>query len=309
MAVSDLLLETQGLHFCFGKRPILHDIGLQVPPGSIYGFLGPNGAGKSTTMRLLLGLLRPAAGTVQLFGHDLARHQVALLSRVGALIENPSLYGHLTGRENVEATRRLRGLPAHRTTEVLALVGLSNSGGRLVKEYSLGMRQRLGLALALLPDPDLLLLDEPTNGLDPNGIMEMRGLLLRLRQEHGKTILLSSHLISEIEKVATHVGVIQQGRLVFQGSLAALQHRQADQTWLVLDTASADTCRNLLPQLLSGALLTGPGTLRLPFSTPDQVATLAQALVAAGQPIYGLRQEQPSLEDTFLQLTETSTAL
>ncbi|SNC75735.1 ABC-2 type transport system ATP-binding protein [Hymenobacter gelipurpurascens] len=309
MTTTALLLETQGLSFRFGKRPILHDINLQVPVGSIYGFLGPNGAGKSTTMRLLLGLLRPAAGTVQLFGHDLARHRVALLSRVGALIENPSLYDHLTGYENIEATRKLRGLPASRTAEVLELVGLSpDSARRPAKEYSLGMRQRLGLALALLPNPDLLMLDEPTNGLDPNGIMEMRELLRRL-QSQGKTILLSSHLISEIEKVATHVGVIQLGKLVFQGSLPDLQRLQSGRAQLVLETESADTCRNLLPQLLSEATVTGLGTLRIPFHSREQVAALAEALVAAGQPIYGLRPEQPSLEDTFLHLTETNAAI
>jgi ABC-type multidrug transport system ATPase subunit len=305
---SPLLLRTHSLSFNFGARPILHDVNLAVEPGSIYGFLGPNGAGKTTTMRLLLGLLRPTAGRVELFGHDLARHRVALLSRVGALIENPSLYDHLTGRENLEATRRLRGLPTTRTAAVLDLVGLTESAGRLVREYSLGMRQRLGLALALLPNPDLLLLDEPTNGLDPNGIMEMRGLLERLRQQ-GTTILLSSHLISEIEKVATHVGVIQQGRLVFQGSLPELRQRRAGQARLVLDTASADTCLNLLPALLADATVAGPGTLHLPAGTPAQAADLIAALVAAGQPVYGLRQEQPSLEDTFLHLTETSSAL
>jgi ABC-2 type transport system ATP-binding protein len=309
MTTPTLLLETQDLSFRFGKRPILHDINLQVPTGSIYGFLGPNGAGKSTTMRLLLGLLRPAAGTVRLFGHDLAQHRVALLSRVGALIESPSLYDHLTGYENLEATRRLRGISATRTDEVLELVGLSPASARRpAKEYSLGMRQRLGLALALLPNPALLMLDEPTNGLDPNGIIEMRELLRRL-QGQGTTILLSSHLIAEIEKVATHVGVIQQGNLVFQGSLPELQHLQTGRAHLVLETESADTCRNLLPQLLAGATVTSFGTLRLPYHSREQVAMLAEALVAAGQPIYGLRSEQPSLEDTFLHLTETNAAI
>ena len=299
-----LLLETRGLDFRFGSRPILHDVNLQVEAGSIYGFLGPNGAGKSTTMRLLLGLLRPAAGSVHLFGHDLAHHRVALLSRVGALIENPSLYDHLTGRENVEATRRLRGVAAARTAEVLALVGLTDNAHRAAREYSLGMRQRLGLAIALLADPDLLLLDEPTNGLDPNGIIDMRELLRRLSREQGKTILVSSHLINEIEKIATHVGVIQQGRLVFQGSLPALQRLQSGRRRLVLDTESADTCRNLLPGLLAGATVEGPGTFWLPWVSQEHAAELAAALVGAGQPLYGLRAEQPTLEDTFLHLTE-----
>jgi len=302
------LVETAGLSFCFGSRPILHNLNLHVPPGSIYGFLGPNGAGKSTTLRLLLGLLRPAAGTVRLFGHDLARHRVALLSKVGALIENPSLYDHLTGRENLEATRRLRGLPAARTAAVLDLVSLTADAHRPVSAYSLGMRQRIGLALALLPDPDLLVLDEPTNGLDPAGISDLRALLRHLREAHGKTILLSSHLIGEMEKIATHVGVIQQGRLVFQGGLGELQARQAGRAQLVLETACAATCRELLPQFLAGATATAPGTLRLPFESRGHTAALAQALAAAGQPVYGLHCEQPSLEDTFLHLTETIAA-
>lgn len=303
------LLATQSLHFRFGTRPILHDVNLHVEAGSIYGFLGPNGAGKSTTMRLLLGLLRPASGSVHLFGHDLARHRVALLNRVGALIENPSLYDHLTGRENVEATRRLRGVAAHRTAEVLALVGLTDNAHRPAREYSLGMRQRLGLAIALLADPDLLLLDEPTNGLDPNGIIEMRELLRHLRQEHGKTIVVSSHLINEIEKVATHVGVIQQGRLVFQGSLPDLQRLQTGRARLVLETEHADSCRNLLPRLLGGATVVEPGMLHLPWVSREHTAELAAALTSAGQPLYGLRLEQPSLEDTFLHLTEAKAEL
>ena len=302
------LVETGDLSFRFGARPILHSLNLRVPQGSIYGFLGPNGAGKSTTLRLLLGLLRPGSGTVRLFGHDLARHRVALLSRVGALIENPSLYDHLTGRQNLEATRRLRGLPAARTAAVLDLVSLSADAHRPMSAYSLGMRQRLGLALALLPDPDLLVLDEPTNGLDPAGISDLRTLLRHLREEHGKTILLSSHLIGEMEKVATHVGVIQQGRLVFQGSLGELQARQAGKAQLVLETACATTCRELLPQFFAAATATAPGTLRLPFQSRAQTAALAQAVVAAGQPVYGLHCEQPSLEDTFLHLTETVAA-
>ncbi len=303
------LLETRNLDFRFGARPILHDVNLHVEPGSIYGFLGPNGAGKSTTMRLLLGLLRPAAGSVHLFGHDLARHRVALLGRVGALIENPSLYDHLTGRENVEVTRRLRGVPAHRTAEVLRLVDLTDHAHRPAREYSLGMRQRLGLAIALLSDPDLLVLDEPTNGLDPNGIIDMRRLLRRLRDEHGKTILVSSHLINEIEKTATHLGVIQEGRLVFQGSLPDLQQLQTNRARLVLETADAETCRNLLPRQLDAATVAGPDTLWLPWLPPAATAELAVAVVAAGQPLYGLRTEEPTLEDTFLHLTETTASV
>jgi ABC-type multidrug transport system ATPase subunit len=303
------LVETTQLSFSYGSRPILHEVSLAVPRASIYGFLGPNGAGKSTTLRILLGLLPAPAGAVRLFGQDLARHRVALLARVGALIENPSLYDHLSGFENLEVTRRLRGLPRGRSEEVLALVSLREHARRPAREYSLGMRQRLGLALALLPDPDLLILDEPTNGLDPNGIIDMRELLKRLQQEHGKTILLSSHLISEIERVATHVGIIRHGQLVFQGAMAELQNVQDQKRQVVIETACATTCRHLLPAELGAAQLMGPGTLALPFHSREQVARLAQVLVAAGQPLYHIGCQQPSLEDTFLQLTETAVVL
>ena len=222
--MSELLfVETQGASYRYGSRPVLQDVSLRVPAGSIYGFLGPNGAGKSTTLRLVLGLLRPSAGRVALFGQSLDQHRRASLGRVGALIEMPSLYDHLSGHDNLEATRRLHGLPARRTAEVLAITSLSADAHRPAREYSLGMRQRLGLALALLPDPDLLVLDEPTNGLDPQGIAEMRQLILSLRNDLGKTILLSSHLLPEIERMATHVGIIQRGQLLFQGPLPELQ--------------------------------------------------------------------------------------
>ncbi|GAA4392636.1 ABC transporter ATP-binding protein [Hymenobacter koreensis] len=306
MSTSSILLaETQQLSFRFGATPILHEVSLAVPAASIYGFLGPNGAGKSTTLRVLLGLLPAPAGTVRLFGQDLVRQREAVLSRVGALIENPSLYDHLTGRENLEVTRRLRRLPAARTAAVLELVGLTADAHRPARQYSLGMRQRLGIALALLPDPELLILDEPTNGLDPNGIIDMRELLLRLQREQGKTILISSHLLSEIERVATHVGVIREGKLLFQGSLADLQLRQADQAHIVIETQDAAACRQLLPAELGEARVTAPGTLHLPFRTPERVAALVQQLVAAGQPLYQIACRQPSLEETFLHLTAT----
>ena len=286
---------------------MLHNVNLAVPAASIYGFLGPNGAGKSTTLRALLGLLPTPAGTVRLFGQDLAQSREAVLSRVGALIEMPSLYDHLNGHENLEVTRRLRRLPTSRTAAVLELVGLSAADARRpVNQYSLGMRQRLGIALALLPDPELLILDEPTNGLDPSGIIDMRELLLRLQREYGKTILISSHLLSEIERMATHVGVIRSGRLLFQGSLAELQTRQVDQTYIVIETQDATACQQLFPVELSEGRVTAAGTLQLPFRSPEGVAALVRQLVAAGQPLYQVACQRPSLEDTFLHLTTSA---
>lgn len=299
-----LVAATRGLSFTIAGRRVLHDVGLEVPEAAIYGFLGPNGAGKTTTLRLLLGLLPPPAGTVHLFGHELRAHRAALLSRVGALIENPSIYAHLSGRENVETTRLLHGLPRARTAEVLTIVGLTADANRLAGHYSLGMRQRLGLAMALLPDPALLILDEPTNGLDPGGITEMRALLQHLQRDHGKTIIISSHLISEIERVATHVGIIERGRLRFQGSIESLQRLQETSARLVLHTADAAACRRLLPEYAEAALqVADPETLVLPRRSRQQIASMVERLVAAGQPIYQLRYEQPSLEDIFLQLT------
>ena len=305
---EQLIVETHAASYYYGRRPVLHEVSLRVPAGSIYGFLGPNGAGKSTTLRLLLGLLRPSAGRVALFGHDLGRQRAAALRRVGALIEMPSLYDHLSGRDNLEATRRLHGLPASRTAEVLALTGLASEAHRPAREYSLGMRQRLGLALALLPDPDLLLLDEPTNGLDPQGIAEMRQLILRLQGELGKTVLISSHLLPEIERIATHVGVISQGRLLFQGALPELQQLQAAQARIVLETDDALACRASLPEALREAVATSATRLTLPFHSRQQVAQLARQLAGAGQPLYSLVCQQPTLEETFLHLTETAPA-
>ncbi|MBN1659800.1 MAG: ATP-binding cassette domain-containing protein, partial [Anaerolineae bacterium] len=191
-------------------------VNLQVPARSVYGFLGPNGAGKTTTIRLLLGLLRPHAGEVHLFEEPLRRHRRTLLRRVGALVESPSLYPNLTGRENLEVTRRLVDATPAQAERVLHIVHLAGVAHHRVSGYSSGMRQRLGLALALLADPELIVLDEPTNGLDPAGMQEIRALLRALPEEYGVTVFLSSHLLAEVEQVATHIGIIQDGRLRFQ---------------------------------------------------------------------------------------------
>jgi ABC-type multidrug transport system ATPase subunit len=182
-------------------------LSLRVPPQSVYGFLGPNGAGKSTTIRMVLGLQRPNRGTISLFGRPLARERIALLRRIGSLVESPSLYLHLTGRENLEVHRRLLGSPARAIDEALEAVELSPVASRLVRNYSSGMKQRLGLAQALLGNPELLLLDEPTNGLDPAGIHEVRMLIRDLPRRRGVTVFLSSHLLAEVEQIATHLAI------------------------------------------------------------------------------------------------------
>src|ERR1051325_9454199 len=210
------LIETRGLTRRFGAQLAVDTLNLSVPAAGVYGFLGPNGAGKTTAIRMLLGLIRPTAGEVCLFGQSLNGNQRSVLRRVGALVEAPSLYPHLTGRENLEVTRRLLGSDRNLVEVALATVKLTKDADRRVREYSLGMRQRLGLALALLNKPQLLILDEPTNGLDPAGIHEMRDLIRRFPAEFGVTVFLSSHLLSEVEQIASDIGIIHEGRLLFQ---------------------------------------------------------------------------------------------
>lgn len=217
-------IQTSNLSKRFPGGSGVRSLCLNVPLGSVYGFLGPNGAGKTTTVRMLLDLLRPDEGQISLLGAPLSRQQREPLAKVGALVESPSLYPHLTGRQNLEVTRRLLNLPAARIDVVLDQVGLRACAERRVREYSLGMRQRLALALSLLPAPRLLILDEPTNGLDPAGIVDMRRLLRDLAAQ-GVTVFVSSHLLSEIELVANHVGVLQAGQLRFEGTLEQLRAR------------------------------------------------------------------------------------
>ncbi len=222
--MSAYILETTGLSHQFSSsQPVLDTIGLRVPKGSIYGFLGPNGAGKTTTLRLVLGLLKKQKGQIFFFGRPFENHRISILQQVGSLIENPSVYGHLTAEENIRVFQKVYRCSPDRISIVLRETGLSDTGRKKAGQFSLGMKQRLGIAIALLNEPELLILDEPTNGLDPGGIIAMRELLLSLNREKGTTILISSHLLSEINKLVTHAGVIRKGRLVFQGSMAELK--------------------------------------------------------------------------------------
>jgi lantibiotic transport system ATP-binding protein len=211
------IIETRDLSFSYGKQQVLKGINLQVPEHSIFGFLGANGAGKSTTIRILLGLIR-SEKAVMLFGRELSRNKVELLAKVGALIDYPSFYDHLSARNNLKAIASLIGVKRERIDQTLELVGLDSISEKKVKHYSTGMKQRLGLAIALLNDPPLLILDEPANGLDPLGIIELRKLLLTLSHDHGKTIFVSSHILDELEKIATHIAILHKGALQFQGT-------------------------------------------------------------------------------------------
>lgn len=225
MVAIDCIITTQGLTKHYGSFTAVDGLSLHVRRGSIYGFLGPNGAGKSTTMKLLLGLLPPDGGSFTVDGLSFPGDRRAILSRTGSLIEAPSFYGNLTGRENLELQRRILHLPESAVDEALALTGLTEFAGRLAKRYSMGMKQRLGLAGALLGKPPLLILDEPTNGLDPAGIHEIRQLILSLPRLWDCTVLLSSHLLAEIERMAEDVGILNRGHLLFEGSLDSLRQQ------------------------------------------------------------------------------------
>jgi len=216
-------ITTEQLTKTFNHHLVVNNIDLAVPTQSIYGFLGPNGAGKTTTIRMLLGLVRPSHGQISLLGKPLKSQKKDILRHVGALVETPSLYRHLTGKENLRVTATMLHVGNKRIDEVLQIVDLTEAANKRVMHYSQGMKQRLGLALALLNTPQILILDEPTNGLDPAGIRDMRHLIQSLPQEFGMTVFLSSHLLNEIEQVATHVGILHHGKLLFQGRLVDLQ--------------------------------------------------------------------------------------
>lgn len=301
------LVTTNGLSKQYGKALRVAELNLRVNEGAIYGFLGPNGAGKSTTLKMILGLVKPTAGSISVFGHPMdARNRLTILRQVGALIESPSYYAHLTGQENLRIVQTLRNLPEKEIDRVLEIVRLTNQKTKRVGEYSMGMKQRLGLAYALLGNPRLLILDEPTNGLDPAGIQEMRELICSLPHEYGMTVLVSSHLLSEIDQIATTVGIISNGKLVFQDSLNRLHEKSEHH--IAIRTLNND---------LTAALLKAqqvPCEIRedyvfLPGIGDDPLAALIGALAARQIGIVRVEERQKSLEELFLEFTGQAVSL
>ena len=219
----EYIITTEKLTKKYKNFTSVNKVSLHIKKGSIYGFLGPNGAGKSTTMKMLLGLTAPTSGSFQIDGKQFPNDRLTILKRIGSFIEAPSFYANLTGRENLDIIRRILGLPQNAVEDALDLVGLSQFGDRLAKKYSLGMKQRLGLAGALLGRPPILILDEPTNGLDPSGIHEIRNLIKSLPTFYDCTVLISSHMLSEIELIADGIGILNHGRMLFEGSLDDLK--------------------------------------------------------------------------------------
>ena len=297
--MNENIITTSALDFSFSSgRKVLNDINLAVPKGSIYGFLGPNGAGKTTTLRLILGLIKSSGDKVKIFGQDLNKERIFILHRIGSLIEQPSLYLHLTARENLEVFRLSYGSDEKRIKEVLEIVGLSDTADKKARAFSLGMKQRLAIAIALLHDPELLILDEPSNGLDPNGIIEMRKLIIKLNQEFGKTILISSHLLTEMEKMATHLGIIHQGRLLFQGSMDEL-HSLKGKSTLSLTTDNNVAAKNILEK--NYTVTVSENGLNVGIEGKESIPAINKALVEQGLKVYNLSPMQFNLEDMFMQ--------
>ena len=296
------IIQTHHLSKRYGSVLRVNDLDLRVPEGCIYGFLGPNGAGKSTTLKMILGLVRPTAGDVAVFGEGMTRrNRLRILSQIGSLIESPSYYGHLTGEENLRIVQTMRGVPAQNIREVLEIVRLTDAKDKRAAHYSLGMKQRLGLAAALLGYPRLLILDEPTNGLDPAGIQEMRELIKALPGRFGMTVVVSSHLLSEIDQMADHVGIIREGELVFQDSLAALHSKS--QHHLALRTTDNARAGQLLRERRLRVSTDEEGWLVLPLLTDETTAALVELLVTQRIGVLRLEERQKSLEDIFLELT------
>lgn len=295
------VIETKALCKQYGPHTAVDHVELHVPQGCVYGFIGPNGAGKSTTMKMLLGLIHPTAGRVRLLGQELTeKSRLPLLRQTGSLIESPAGYLHLTAQENLEIVADLKGVPHKDIGRVLDIVHLTQDRNRRVGQYSLGMKQRLGIAMALLGSPKLLILDEPTNGLDPAGIQEMRALIRNMPAATGATVLISSHLLGEMEQMVEQVGIIDHGHILFEGPLTELQrHSRGNVTLRLLDpakaapilranglTAHSDSCVVMLPPLQDALL-----------------ADLVQKLAACGAGVVELTPHTKTLEEIFLSLT------
>ncbi|MFJ7981038.1 ABC transporter ATP-binding protein [Lysinibacillus xylanilyticus] len=302
----EYIVQTENLSKSFGKEQAVSNINLKIRKGEIYGFLGPNGAGKTTTIRMLLGLMKPSSGTIKIFQKDLKKERINILAKVGSLVENPSYYPHLTAYENLEALRKILGVPKSRIDEVLEIVRLKDAADKKVKGFSLGMKQRLGIAASLLHNPELLILDEPTNGLDPSGIIEIRNLIKRLPEEHGMTIIISSHLLSEIDQMATQVGIVTKGKMIFQDSIEAMR-RFAQPKVVIKVSDSEKGWRSLVA---NGIKAEHKDDLILFDECSDEkVAHIVQILVQEGISVYRVEEEKRSLEEIFLQMTTGEQAL
>ncbi|WP_417891432.1 ABC transporter ATP-binding protein [Bacillus alkalicola] len=295
------IVKTTNLTKQFKSTTAVDKVNIQIPKGAIYGFLGPNGAGKTTVIKLLLGLIKKSAGSVSIFGKELKKDKISILRQVGSLVESPSYYGHLSARRNLEIMRAILQVPKSRIQEVLEIVKLEENADRPVKGYSLGMKQRLGIAQALLGQPELLILDEPTNGLDPSGIIEMRELIKSLPGQFGMTVLVSSHLLSEIDQIATEVGIISKGKLIFQDNIEVLRKQSLNKIRI-----ETNDCKAAWNYLITKGYKGEFEENHLIFPEVDKtiVAAIVRTLVESQFDVYRVEEEKRSLESIFLEMTE-----
>ena len=293
------VVATEKLTKKYGDRTVVQDLDLRIPEGAVYGFLGPNGSGKSTTMKMLLSLIRPSSGEAHVLGRPMKRNtRRELLGQVGSLIESPPGYAHLTGRENMRIVQRLLGLNDQQVDYAVRIVRMERQMDKKVREFSLGMKQRLGIAMALARQPKLLILDEPTNGLDPAGIEEIRDLLRRLA-EGGVTVMVSSHLLGEIDKTATMLGILSQGRMIFQGTRDQLFSAATPD--VLIDCTEPQRAHGLFAREYKASL--DNATLRIPDVDDRATAGIVAGLVSERIGVYGVRRDEQSLEDVFMNLT------
>lgn len=299
----DYIMETVGLRKSYKGNVVVNDVNIHVPKGAIYGFVGPNGAGKSTVMKMLLNLIQPEAGEVQLFGEKVTDQSYEVFKRVGSIIENPYFYEKMTARQNLELHCDYMGFPnKERIDEVLQMVDLQNVEGKQIRHYSLGMKQRLAIARAILAKPEFLILDEPINALDPEGIREMRNLFQRLNQEDETTIFISSHILSEVDLIADTIGIIQHGNLLAELPIEEIHKHQTEYISLqVDDVAHAAT---LLEQMdITNFSVLDQEFIRI-YDSNISGKVLSKALIESGVGLESLGRKQDTLEDYFFQLTE-----
>lgn len=297
----EYIIETKDLSFAFKHQQILDHINLKIPQGGIYGYLGKNGAGKTTTIKLLLGLLDPIHGSSIYYGdQEFRKHREYCLSQIGSLIESPAFYDNLSGLENFKYLDLIYRCGDARVKEILSKVGLWDARNKKVKKYSTGMKQRLGIGMAIFHNPEILILDEPLNGLDPEAVHSIRELLLELKAE-GKTILLSSHILNEIEKICTHVGIIEKGHLLYQGSLSELTQNIHQE--IVFVTSEVEKALRLCEDYQFIATVLSAQELQVGIENKEKHNELLRLLVQHDIPIYGVSAGMNNLETIFLNLT------
>lgn len=302
------IIETSNLTKKYKNITVVNQINLSIDQGDIYGFLGPNGAGKTTTIRMLLGLIKPSEGKIEIFEKELASNRIDILREIGSLVEYPSYYGNLTGTENLEAIGRLlRIQDRDNIKDILETIGLTTAKDKLVKNYSLGMKQRLGIGIALLGSPKLLILDEPTNGLDPAGIQEIRELIKKLSNMFGVTIMISSHLLSEVDQIANKVGIINNGHLIFQNRIEELRKKSIPKINIRVNDPSMAV--NILNNDGWNVTSNPNGEISITENEDSKIAYIADKLISRKIEIYRIQEEKRSLEDIFLDITRKNGGL